>query len=337
MTDDLTGLLRAVIENPDDDHVRLVYADALDELPTQRVKCHVCGGTGSHALDSYVLASRYGRNTAGKILDSSVCGVCNGTGEGMDTFPQERAELIRVQVELSTHPTVTLSGHDAGRVWANGGNSWWTRGTHTRRNKFNIPDSYLGVDLVVTDGVCDTGLCSPSDIERAVKEALNRHKEMTARETFLLEQLQRRGLLTGREAYIRGFIRTWTGTADEWLKVEDKLFWHGDQAVRTEVRCTNCDGDGLYGPYDYRKECLHCTKGVVGVVTNSRPLPPSAHPLRKVVLTSVPPEYRVRGGLDRWLVSAEARWPGLEMFVGPEYTGTAAVLDDDDPMEADYW
>lgn len=28
MTDDLTALLRAVIESPDDDHVRLVYAES---------------------------------------------------------------------------------------------------------------------------------------------------------------------------------------------------------------------------------------------------------------------------------------------------------------------
>lgn len=98
-TDTEGGLLRAIAADPADDTVRLAYADWLEEN-AREVECRACLGTGSHALDPYELAARYGRGAAAKILDAAKCLTCGGSGRVGDG-KRERAEFIRVQVELA--------------------------------------------------------------------------------------------------------------------------------------------------------------------------------------------------------------------------------------------
>jgi len=93
------GLLRAIAADPADDTVRLAYADWLEENAGE-VECRACLGTGSHALDPYDLAARYGRAAATKIIDGAKCSACGGSGRVGDG-KRERAEFIRVQVELA--------------------------------------------------------------------------------------------------------------------------------------------------------------------------------------------------------------------------------------------
>lgn len=250
-TPELDALLRAIVTVPDDDHARLVYADALDELPTTRVPCSVCKG---RAYVSHV-----------------VCGVCLGTGEVVDTSPAERAEFIRVQVELSKLP-----GHDV-----------------------------------------------PS------KGATERYNELVARETFLLGRMVDRGLLTGRETYRRGFVEAWSGTGEEWLGVEGKLFWHPSQVEKKVEKCRDCDGDGYFTAFDgvSRKGCPVCVGGFLPTEERPRPCPPSAHPLRKVTLMTRYDSFRWQFVQE----SLERRWPGIEITV--EITvevvpGTGVASDD---------
>ena len=263
VTLELDALLRAVITNPDDDTPRLLYADALDELPTARVKCHVCGGTpGPYRYDV----------RRDKLLP---CGVCDGTGEVVDTFPAERAEFVRVQVELGQRGVVGVP-----------------------------PDPYLA------------NLCV---IERRLTGCM-----------------KERGLLTGSETYRRGFVESWTGTAEEWLKVEDSLFWHPDQVVKTDVRCTQCDGDGYFSftrsKKSTREKCSYCKGGVAGTVSNRRPCPPSAHPVRKVTLTRLGPDPDgLLIGKDFSVTHTEghsiwtsSNWPGLPFELVPDATGAAS-------------
>lgn len=80
---DLNALLRAVITDPDDDTVRLVYADALDELPTKSVTCPSCNGTLWVDAD-------YDMRTN--------CKRCDGTGTVTDTSNRDRAYIIRAHV-----------------------------------------------------------------------------------------------------------------------------------------------------------------------------------------------------------------------------------------------
>lgn len=304
---DFNGLLRAVIENPDDDTVRLVYADALDELPTLYVTCPTCKDT------KLLHGSSYGRSM------TMVCDACSGTGEVIDTFPAERAELIRVQCELGTHnkPRKRVEGE-----WCTVSPSelhFYIFGTNKVR-----PELGERVDVVNTDpgknerklfpgvrvtsanmsfyvGVIDAG---------SVEEDLVRYNELVAREIKLYESLTARGLLTGRETYRRGFVESWCGTAEEWSKVESRLFWHPNQ-TRKCTGCGTCKPVGhIYTGKDGMK-WIECRQ--------PRPCPDSAHPLRKVILTTCDDwhafllgnEYSVYSRSQQSLWSSP-KWPGLD-------------------------
>lgn len=82
------ALLAAVLAAPDDLDVRLVYADYLDERGTTHTKCRACQGAGKYDDDR------------GGMME---CRVCFGKKEH-PTHDAERAELIRLQIEISKHP-----------------------------------------------------------------------------------------------------------------------------------------------------------------------------------------------------------------------------------------
>jgi uncharacterized protein (TIGR02996 family) len=84
-TADELAFLRAVLAAPDDDTVRLVYADWLEEHGGE-VECGGCRGEGWYWSDD---ARSY----------RSDCHPCSGTGR-VPNSNAERAEFIRVQCEL---------------------------------------------------------------------------------------------------------------------------------------------------------------------------------------------------------------------------------------------
>jgi uncharacterized protein (TIGR02996 family) len=110
---DLLSFLHSIRETPDDDMPRLALADWLDEQPTVRecpeckngwepFVCKVCGngpdddGCLEHGKGCYVL-----NEDGGGCESVDQCANCDGTGSITDTSDSERAELIRVQVELT--------------------------------------------------------------------------------------------------------------------------------------------------------------------------------------------------------------------------------------------
>jgi uncharacterized protein (TIGR02996 family) len=139
-TIDELALLAAIRADPDDDTLRLAYADHLDNLDTVSASCPKCKNTGlycracnntglwdhSHFLDlSEEEIAEHGRPVTrcpqcrypGKIADN--CEPCKGTGFVPDTSDRDRAELIRVQCRLQVPPStapdhrVTRSPHCA--------------------------------------------------------------------------------------------------------------------------------------------------------------------------------------------------------------------------------
>jgi uncharacterized protein (TIGR02996 family) len=83
MTPDELALLAAILADPGDDTPRLVYADWLDENADER--CHKCDGAGTQPCPTTPDFSQ-------------TCSACWGKGSGR----RERAEFIRVQCELET-------------------------------------------------------------------------------------------------------------------------------------------------------------------------------------------------------------------------------------------
>lgn len=91
------ALLAAIVAFPDEDDPRLRYADYLDGLDTVSVPCPKCKGSGGITEQGY-------REFSGEYLKFRKCPVCNGTGRVPDTAARDRAEFIRVQVELVRRP-----------------------------------------------------------------------------------------------------------------------------------------------------------------------------------------------------------------------------------------
>lgn len=82
-------LLAEIAANPDDDTLRLAFADYLDEQPAGRMSCPLdfCrGGYWRHSGDPNTRPTR--------------CHVCGPDGTVPDTADADRAEFIRVQCEL---------------------------------------------------------------------------------------------------------------------------------------------------------------------------------------------------------------------------------------------
>lgn len=323
VTPELDALLKSIITNPDDDHARLLYADALDELPTMRCVCHACKGKNGWP---WIERKEFGGESRGW----QTCGVCKGTGEVLDRFPTERAEFIRVQVRLGqlSQPRKKLSGEsiffERNKVYFNVYGVKSVRANvgervdvlNTTARKGDRPVLY---GVLITKGDDRTSFFEGIIDAESVEENVSEYNELVGRETHLLELMKERGLLTGRETYRRGFMESWTGTAEEWLKIESNLFWHPDQVMG----------------------------GANDVVLTPRPCPPSAHPLRKVMITSGRSYFwgkvgdlgRARGvevstfgGGDTGVVSL---WPGLEITL-PEYAtdeGTEAASDDNEEWD----
>jgi uncharacterized protein (TIGR02996 family) len=86
------ALLAAVVAAPEDDLPREVYADWLDENPTDT--CYRCAGVGSNR----VAVDRYHTK-----FQQMTCSDCSGSGR-VSNGNAERAEFIRIQIEIAKQP-----------------------------------------------------------------------------------------------------------------------------------------------------------------------------------------------------------------------------------------
>lgn len=250
------ALLRAILTNPEDDTARLVYADWLQEN-AGTVPCPKCLGTGSHALDPYQLAQRYGTYRAGKILDAAVCESCHGTGSIPDGRA-DRAEFIRVQCDIASWGM--CDGH--------------AKGLHGPGDP-RCPE-------------CDRR----GALRRRERELLKPRDGRSVIPFWTTFNLPNRDMVYGIDQHIhgtpsRGFIGLLTCSAADWLQHADTLFWHPTQTVE----CPHCKGQqhviyfkGPGATSPNWKDCPACT----GTGHTIRPFVPTAQPLTQVTLTTIP-------------------------------------------------
>jgi uncharacterized protein (TIGR02996 family) len=107
-TSDGDNLLRAILDAPEDDAPRLVYADWLDEHAGP-VACDYCGGRDQCPKGD------------GTFDEHWHCPRCDGKSNGY----AERAEFIRVQCRLAQRPWTSkdmIRGH---QLFAGSGPKWW--------------------------------------------------------------------------------------------------------------------------------------------------------------------------------------------------------------------
>jgi uncharacterized protein (TIGR02996 family) len=115
---DEAGLLAAITDNPDDDTVRLAYADWLDEHLKPDVICDHCNGKPKQQFFHGATSTNWTRGGVNAGVTVYLCGSCNATGTVPDTTNRDRAEFIRVQVEY--HRKFGYLGFDFDKVdWDN--------------------------------------------------------------------------------------------------------------------------------------------------------------------------------------------------------------------------
>jgi uncharacterized protein (TIGR02996 family) len=127
----------------------------------------------------------------------------------------------------------------------------------------------------------------------------------------------------------RGFVEEWKCDARTFLRHADALIWNETQVVKRE--CDKC------GVTDWKKRHPNITPGCwalgckdcegTGRVVTPRPCPPTAQPIRKVVLTSISDDLNKLALLlneDGKLMSSQ--WPGIEFEILP--TGTETDSDE---------
>ncbi len=87
--------------------------------------------------------------------------------------------------------------------------------------------------------------------------------------------------------YHRGFLRTWQGTAADFLTHADALIWSGDRMGHCPG-CHKCKGGAIY-TVDDGSRWTECRQ--------PRLCPPTAQPIEHVTLTTLPPlKYEFAGG-----------------------------------------
>lgn len=363
---DLNSLLRAVITNPDEDTPRLMYADALDELPTVSEICSWCEGSGEDGPDVFV---------DGELQKAVVCRKCKGTKFITDTTNQDRAEFIRLQVEIAKYPKRRVVSEEVALTTAGPGYYLVASGARVDGGGVLSMENLKVGDRIdfrkagkwswkrdrILYGLRFLKFADDTEEEAVfVKDAESvpcPSEKLRKREKELINPINW-VLLAAPSNWKRGFVESLRCTAQDFLKHGPDLVWDEKQTID----CSSCEGAGWqrwsigHGDYD-EAACDRCENGKL-----QRPCPDTAHPIRKVVLTStMEHEELLVGGVDgRTLVRVagetvridhnytikelyEARWPGLEfevretephqrLLVGARVRGEVVVIEAGDTI-----
>lgn len=94
---------RDICQHPEDDTLRLQYADLLDEIGDERVPCPKCKGEKTVPYCSRFMYSCAELNVECDCGSLKSCDKCDGDGTVLSTANRDRAEFIRVQCELERY------------------------------------------------------------------------------------------------------------------------------------------------------------------------------------------------------------------------------------------
>jgi len=244
----------------------------------------------------------------------------------------ERAEFIRVQVELARTPPLNIICRGCGKDII----------VDERVCDGCVCNNPAGVNHgLVPQWVCLCSVCDPkltgsvrlSPLRRREREA---HPQGGIEDCLFADMLGVNiGRLTSPAApsirweYRRGFIDSITISWSDFLRHHERLFW----SPRQTVECSKCKGSGR-APFANEWQCWTCGKqGIRGAASGRihRLFVPTAQPIETVWLTTWPANHNGRFSLafsadDGSLFSRNSleenlwrcdAWPGVD-FVMPE-------------------
>jgi hypothetical protein len=100
--------------------------------------CGRCRGTGSHAVNPYELARRYGTHRAGKMIMASQCSVCSGTGVAYPVYPTTTPVT---SVTLTDYPRYTFLEDGRARLDGRQKTHWVPRGEDYDHSRYGIAET----------------------------------------------------------------------------------------------------------------------------------------------------------------------------------------------------
>lgn len=298
-TDERTAMLRAICANRDDDTPRLVFADWLDEQAGE-MPCPRCSGYAADPENPFggpgyrpERDPASGRHEGG-WGNCKTCNAGGGTPGRVSNGFGERAEFIRVQVELAK-----VLPADAEAELLTGG----------------VQRHLESIDHLLRDPKRWKWVCGQLGRLNELGEAADWWGWMEYRRQGV-QMIPRRGLVS----------RVVCDSAS-WLRVADEVAWS------PTMPCPRCKGEkrihgkcalhasGHWGP------CPECVGDDGGAPTGTvpRPFVPTAQPLSTVTLTTNPnanivgPDllghFSREGGPFIWY---DGRWDWIEFMVGWE-------------------
>lgn len=220
----------------------------------------------------------------------------------------ERAEFVRVQVELARtpEPEIKTAGHVA-----------------------NQPDGFCAACRKTSPGRCQYHALERRERELRDLRHPERPNEHLADSWFFAGRVVTHGSegpiwwyppapdgATGYDITLsRGFVSGITLDADAWLRHADALYWHPEQTEK----CWRCEGHSVREPK--RPGWGHCPDcDSAGRVP--RPFPATAQPIERVTFSALGSDamvgwvgdnlYRRRDDPDVWECD---RWPGVVFFL----------------------
>jgi len=330
------ALLCSILSDPDDDTVRLAYADCLADDP---VPCARCAGGG--------------------------CDFCRGTGSQRVL----RAEFIRLQIRYAevvrdradclNHPTDWRRCTEGSARWCPNCGDCTCRAPEKSLSDAGCPlhdpdsnhDWYRRSARAAAVAMLRYAAVFAPDFEPP-------HDDLPA--DSWLERIPVKHLPPADTpkpvifGFGRGFVREVCCSYDVWEKYADAWYWHPDQEdlcplCRGAKTCRMCHGTGQVDhpdggvnlcPEGYddddRFDAARCRLGCVGCdgegwVRRNRPCPPTAHPIQEVFLRTWPttvipgalldPEDAAMGGplvVGGVLLDMFCRWWPTIKFTLPE-------------------
>lgn len=273
MTDE-PALLAAILADPADDTVRLAYADWLDEHARALAEA-------ARLPVTFAEAARLGRSVA------QHCRLVDEEMRSCERGWMERAEFVRVQVELARLPNC---GHEFPSDQC----------SECSRNPPSPEMRIRAAALRARERELLRGGSLPGEIGRNWQawfgDSLPDLWESFHQSHYHIE---------------RGFVSHVTCTYEDWAEHAEAIYWRPEQTVRCAKKSCRL-GRIMTNAFGFRR-CRACSgKGVL-----PRPFPPTAQPITHLTLTTIP-EWDDESHPDGLLGLLKANWPGLTIALPPE-------------------
>lgn len=269
------ALLATIIQQPDEDTPRLVFADWLEEqgqgLRAEFIRLSVERATLKPRpliVGSVTNLDDHGMITVESFTSfagtTTLIDVCDSDSRRMTTF--HGCEVLEL---MSVPGTEQIENETGGWIGAIHRGTFWRMRAQVTGEKCPIRARCDLIQKRIVELHSLTSLCEPV-------------KFSWFTELYNHDSVMRQARLVGHTSSAclkRGLAESLECTAEEWCEIHSALVWHPDQKVKCPFGCDKGWHENSGSSGDWK--CKGCVDGF-----SPRPCPITAHPIRRVRLTS---------------------------------------------------